>query len=105
MWEFPHGPLTPGEAHDDATRRLLTDLTGLHVELHKELLTVRHSVTHHRITMVCFEASYRAGRFRSDFYQQHRWLRPEELHAFPVSAPQRRLAKSLNRAVRQRQLF
>jgi hypothetical protein len=80
-------------------------LTGLNVELREELLTVRHSVTHHRITMVCFEAGYGGGRFRSAFYQQHRWLRPEELHAFPVSVPQRQLAKSLNGAARQRQLF
>jgi A/G-specific adenine glycosylase len=105
MWEFPHGVRAANEVHEEAAGRVLEELTGLRAELGGEWLTVRHSVTRHRIEMVCFEARYRAGRFRSAFYQQAMWVAPEQLHAYPVSMPQRRLARSLDGAVRQRQLF
>jgi A/G-specific adenine glycosylase len=105
MWEFPHDPLGDGESHAEAAIRLARELTGLKVTLGSELLTLRHSVTRFRITMVCFEAESRSGEFRSDFYRQGLWLAPDQLPAYPVSAPQRRLAKLLLAPGRQRTLF
>jgi len=70
-----------------------------------ELLTVRHGITRYQITMVCFEAEYAGGAFRSAFYRQGRWLAPEELPAYPASAPQRRLARALSHPGHQRRLF
>jgi A/G-specific adenine glycosylase len=107
MWEFPHGPLNEEESHEAAAMRLLTELTSLHADVGAELETVRHGVTRFRIAMVCFEAAYRAGRFTSAFYQRGIWLRPDELHTYPVSvsAPQRRLAKLLVDQGHQRRLF
>jgi hypothetical protein len=45
--------------------------------------------------MTCFEARHRSGSFRSSFYQQALWLAPAELHAYPLSVPQRRLTRVL----------
>jgi A/G-specific adenine glycosylase len=104
LWEFPHGTLEDGESHEDAARRLLRQLTGLRADLGSEVLTLRHGITHYRITIVCFEAWHRGGTFRSPFYQGARWVPPARLRDFPVSAPQRRLAEALGRA-RQRTLF
>lgn len=95
LWEFPHGPVPDGETGEAAARRLLAELTGLRGCLRQELTTLRHAVTRYRITMICFEANRPSGRFRSDFYQQARWLLPEQLAALPVSSPQRRLARLL----------
>jgi len=105
MWEFPHAPLRNSESHEAAAARLLKELTGLQARIGPELLTLCHSVTHHRITLVCFEAQHRSGRFRSNFYQTGRWVSPANLAAFPVSSPQRRLALHLIRPARQRRLF
>jgi A/G-specific adenine glycosylase len=105
LWEFPHGPVAAGEAHEAAARRLLRDLTGLDAEVGPELRTLRHGITHHRITLVCFEATYRAGAFHSAFYRQAAWVTPDRLPAYPVSVPQRRLARALAAGPRQRQLF
>jgi A/G-specific adenine glycosylase len=105
MWEFPHGELREGETHESAALRLLAELTGLDAALGTELLTVRHAVTRFRITMGCFEAAHRGGTFRSVFYPSSVWLRPEELHGYPVSVPQRKLAKLLVEGMPQRQLF
>jgi A/G-specific adenine glycosylase len=105
LWEFPHDALRAGETHEDAARRLVADLTGLGVELGPELTTLRHGITRYSITIVCFEADYRAGTFRSPFYAQGAWLDPADLAAYPVSAPQRRLAGVLTTPGRQRRLF
>jgi A/G-specific adenine glycosylase len=105
LWEFPHGPVNPAESHEEAAVRLARGLTGLEVALEPELLTLRHGVTRFRITMTCFEAEHKGGEFRSDFYRQGVWLPPAELTGYPVSSPQRRLAKALVAPVRQRTLF
>jgi A/G-specific adenine glycosylase len=105
MWEFPHGPLHEQETHEEAAARLVADLAGVQAAIGAELLTLRHSVTHHRITLVCFEARAKRGEFRSEFYQQGRWVRPSELPSYPVSAPQRRLALALTNPNQQRGLF
>jgi A/G-specific adenine glycosylase len=104
MWEFPHGVLQDGEAHDQAAVRLLRELTGLEADLGDEVLTVKHSVTRFRITLVCFEAAHRLGAFRPGFYPRGEWVKPEQLAAYPVSTPQRKLAQRLL-APRQPQLF
>jgi A/G-specific adenine glycosylase len=98
LWEFPHGPLQPGEEHDAAAIRILAEQTGLAARPATELLTIRHSVTRFRITLACLEAHWQAGRFQSSFYQEGRWLVPARLAEYPVSAPQRRLAKAILRA-------
>ncbi|HEY7310795.1 MAG TPA: A/G-specific adenine glycosylase [Gemmataceae bacterium] len=105
LWEFPHGPLLDGETHEDAVVRLLRDGTGVQSRPGPELLTIRHGVTRFHITLTCFEAVYVAGEWRSDFYVQGRWLNPADLAAYPVSSPQRRLARFLSSPGRQRRLF
>jgi A/G-specific adenine glycosylase len=104
LWEFPHGPLADGESHGAAAVRLARE-AGLGVVLGPELLTLRHGVTRFRITLACFEAEHAGGEFRSDFYRQGHWVVPARLADYPVSAPQRRLAKALLAPMRQRTLF
>jgi len=105
MWEFPHLALDAGEAHENGARRLLNQVLGLDGQLGEELMNIRHGVTRFRITMVCYEAAYRSGEFQPNFYSEARWLEPRQLADYPVSAPQRRLARTLAQAVRQRHLF
>ena len=104
LWEFPRGPVAAGEADEEAAARVLSQRTGVRARLGPELATLRHSVTHHRITVVCFEATYRGGRFRSGSYRQGAWLGQEGLGELPVSAPQRRLIQALA-GRRQKRLF
>jgi A/G-specific adenine glycosylase len=94
MWEFPHVPVEPHESPEGAAGRLLEEI-GINARLGGEIMTLRHSVTRFRITLVCLEACYRDGCFGSRLYRTGRWLRPEQASAYPVSAPQRRLACDL----------
>lgn len=105
LWEFPHAALAADETYEAAATRLLPELTGVRGEIKGELMTLRHGVTRFRITLVGFEARFRGGTFRPGPYQAGRWLRPDELAAFPVSVPQRRLARLLVLPARQRYLF
>jgi A/G-specific adenine glycosylase len=92
LWEFPHTVQAPGESSMTTGRRLLADLQ-IQAELGEEILTIRHSVTRFRITLVCLAARYRRGRLRRSGYAEARWVGRDQLHDFPVSSPQRRLAR------------
>jgi A/G-specific adenine glycosylase len=105
LWEFPHDARQPGEPHERAALRILHEFVGVEAVVGSELLTIRHGVTHYRITLVCLEARHSSGEYQSTFYAQGQWLEPEQLHGHPVSAPQRRLAQALTEEMRQRQLF
>jgi A/G-specific adenine glycosylase len=78
---------------------------GLVVALGPELLTIAHGITRYHITIVCFEAEWRGGEVACDHYAQAVWVEPGRLGEYPVSAPQRRLARHLTRPDAQRRLF
>jgi A/G-specific adenine glycosylase len=77
----------------------------MEMEVGAEVLTIRHGITRYHVTLVCFEAEHVAGEFRSPFYVRGEWLTPGDLAAYPVSSPQRRLARALTAPGRQRHLF
>jgi A/G-specific adenine glycosylase len=104
MWEFPHAPLEQGESATAAGKRMLVERTGIRVTPGKEILTLRHGITRYRITMVCLAARYKSGRFSSHVYQQGKWVTLEELVNYPVSAPQRRLARALTKDERKQEI-
>ena len=104
LWEFPHGPLAAGESHEEAARRLARDV-GLEIDLGPEMLTITHGITRYHITLVCFGADHRRGDFLSTQYPQAAWVEPERLGDYPVSSPQRRLARHLTNPDPQRRLF
>jgi A/G-specific adenine glycosylase len=105
LWEFPHGPLADGETPKIAAARVVRELTGLPADVGGELLTIRHGLTRYRITLVCFTATSRRGRFRSKFYRQGVWAEVARLSDYPFSAPQRRLASAVTTRPAQGWLF
>jgi A/G-specific adenine glycosylase len=94
MWEFPRCPVTSPDGYEKTARRLLRSL-GLRAALGREVIQIRHSVTRFRITVVCFEASYRGGAFEPGDYVRGRWVSRDRLADYPSSRPQRRLAAAL----------
>ncbi|MBM4068112.1 MAG: A/G-specific adenine glycosylase [Planctomycetes bacterium] len=96
MWEFPHGPMNEHESAVDAGRRTVMELTGCRADIGDPLLDFAHAITRFRIRLICLQARWRGGAFRSEFYQQGKWLLVEDLMTLPFSAPQRRLAATLS---------
>lgn len=95
LWEFPRDRLQEGETHEEAATRIAATLAGIQADVGGELLTVRHGVTRFQITLVALAVRHRSGDYSSGFYQQGRWLHPEELRAYPVSSAQRKLTRAI----------
>jgi A/G-specific adenine glycosylase len=94
MWEFPHHPLRETDTVGTAALRLLAAL-GLDGVLAAEVATIRHSVTRFRISMTCILVDHRLGTLNAKTYPDKAWVRVEDLHDYPLSTPQRRLARML----------
>jgi A/G-specific adenine glycosylase len=104
MWEIPHAERTAEEDEQEAARRIAKELTGIAVEPGAKILTVKHAVTRFAITLVCVEAKRKGGDFAAGFYQAGKWVTHDELTAYPVSAPQRRLMNTLAKPAGRRRL-
>ncbi len=98
MWEVPHGPIRKGESVEEAAERVARVLTRFIVKVGSVVATIRHSVTHHAITMTCLDATLQHGRFASQQYAEKKWLSMDELTEYPVSSPQRELMRKLAEA-------
>jgi A/G-specific adenine glycosylase len=100
MWEFPHHPLEWMESHFAAAQRLLVEL-GITGEVRGEIATIRHSVTRFNIKMICLEVEHHQGTLCKAMYRNSAWVKPDDLHAYPLSTPQRKLAQRLGQPVRR----
>lgn len=94
MWEFPHHPREKTETPESAAARLLAAL-GIEGAVGSEVATIRHSVTRFRITMVCLEVRKLRGAVDATVFPNTAWVAPDDLHDYPLSTPQRRLARLL----------
>ncbi len=94
LWEFPHVENASGETNTQTAARLLSTL-GVSGMVDSEIATIRHSVTRYRITLTAFHATYQSGLIESPMHPNHAWVRLNELSSYPLSAPQRRLARAL----------
>jgi A/G-specific adenine glycosylase len=97
LWEFPHGERLADETERACARRLAQALTGWRIAPRRRLTTIRHTITRFRITLDCWLAEPRAGRWRSAFYRAHAWVTAAELTSYPLSKPQRELARVIVR--------
>jgi A/G-specific adenine glycosylase len=92
LWEFPHDAIEPSETAESTAHRLLAML-GITGDVHGEIAKIRHSVTRFRITMTCLDVAYGAGSLSVSNYADAVWVPPERLQDYPLSTPQRRLAR------------
>jgi A/G-specific adenine glycosylase len=91
LWELPRTSAPAGRDPRDCLAEHVRDSLGLTIRLGPKLLHVKHGVTHHRITLVCYACASVAGRLRVSGYHEARWEFPHRLHEYAFSSPQRRL--------------
>jgi A/G-specific adenine glycosylase len=94
MWQFPNADVQPGESADGAARRALREASGIDVSRCTPLVTVRHSVTHHRITLEVFSGKTGAVSARRGALSTA-WVRPGELEELAMPAAHRKIARAL----------
>ncbi|MCX6380933.1 MAG: A/G-specific adenine glycosylase [Armatimonadetes bacterium] len=87
LWEFPRVILRVGETPQEAGLRAGREVAGYEISLSKQIAKIKHSVTHHRITLYGFLAS---PLDISPLEHPHRvlWILPSELDRYALSAPQ-----------------
>jgi A/G-specific adenine glycosylase len=95
MWQFPNTDVARGEAGTDAAARAIREATGLSAAPAERLLTVRHSVTHHRITLEVFRCSAPRGTARALDCGAVDWVPPSALGELAMPSAHRRIARSL----------
>jgi len=94
FWKFPNTDVAQDEKAEDAARRAARAAGGGAAKSMIRLLTVRHSVTHHRITLDVFRCDVSRAT-RAGSRSEIAWRRPDELDALPMPTPDRRIAKHL----------
>jgi A/G-specific adenine glycosylase len=107
MWQFPNTDVARGETPERAACRAVHDAVGLAARAPRLAVTVRHSVTHHRITLDVFECDAAHGAPRALGCKAFAWAKLEELETLAMPAAHRRIASSLRarpepRSVRNR---
>jgi A/G-specific adenine glycosylase len=85
LWEFPGGRRKDGEHVSAACKRILDRTTSLAVSVDDKLIRLKHAYTHFRITLDLFWCHKMGGRVRLNGYQAFRWIRLDELDAFPFT--------------------
>ncbi len=95
LWEFPRGTCEKDESDGEALVRILRQKLGLEVRVESHLHTLRHTVTHHRITLHAYRCQWVSGEPQTHTYSAVIWCPLESLADYAAPAPQVRLVKHL----------
>lgn len=87
MWEFP----TSSESHHPEIQ--FQQLTGYRCSDVKPLGSIQYGITRFKVTLEVNEACYDGGRQHRQTYQKLVWVKPNQLCDYPLSVPQRKVAK------------
>jgi len=101
LWEFPRATREGRETLETIAHRAAQKV-GLQVEPIRLLGPVRHTVTYHAVRLYGYVCLLEGGEVRSQEYTDWHWLNPNALEAYPLSAPQRRLAQMFLQEVSDR---
>lgn len=93
MWEFPTKELVTSRPLPQQTRALASQLVGYRVSSLRRFAKMRYGITRFRVTLVGMEARFLGGRSHRNTYQTLKWISAADLNQFPLSVPQRRLAR------------
>ncbi|MDQ3813648.1 MAG: A/G-specific adenine glycosylase [Armatimonadota bacterium] len=88
MWELPRVTAKADESGEAALRRCLRDELGLEGHVGAHLKSLRHSVTHHQITLDCWVVELEDHQSVPPGAQWYEW---HELERLAIPSPMRRL--------------
>ena len=98
LWEFPGGCVEPGETPEQAVTREWMEEVGFKVASVGPLDVIRHNYTTYRITLRCYQLRLEGGPKGCpvpDVLAEAtacQWIAPQDIGAFPLPAPHRKLA-------------
>ncbi|MEB3331634.1 MAG: 8-oxo-dGTP diphosphatase MutT [Synechococcaceae cyanobacterium] len=95
LWEFPGGKQEPGEAIELTIERELMEELAIAAAVGEQLIVVDHAYSHKKLRFVVHLCTWIAGEPQPLASQQVRWVRPEQLGAFPFPAANARIITAL----------
>lgn len=95
LWEFPRATRQGKESLEQLACKAVKELTGIQVKPIEPLVQIKHQVTYHAIRLHGYLCDYVAGEVQPLGCEEVRWVLPDSLRDFPMSAPQRQLADRL----------
>jgi ADP-ribose pyrophosphatase YjhB (NUDIX family) len=92
---MPNADVASDETAEAAASRAVREAAGLSVLSGEHLLRVRHSVTHHRITLDVFRCDAGRGKARALAVSAVEWVAPSRLDELAMPSAHRRIARFL----------
>lgn len=80
-WEFPGGKIEPGETHEKALVREISEELSTLIEVDKFLCTVEYDYPTFHLTMHCYFCSLQSEALHLNEHEAARWLTKEELNS------------------------
>jgi A/G-specific adenine glycosylase len=95
MWQLPNADVLGNETAALAAARAVREASGLVVQPAARVFTVRHAVTHHRITLDVFRCAGSRGTARAVQCGAVDWVAPADLEGLAMPSAHRRIARFL----------
>lgn len=86
QWEFPGGKIEAGESARDALVRELHEELGVEVRAARPLIRITHAYTDRTVVLDTWRVSAFEGNPHGRENQAFAWVRPENLHTYPLLA-------------------
>lgn len=97
LWELPGGNLKPKQKPESAAARFISEQTGLKCIPEKQIATVRHTFTHHCITIhVITCATPAPTRIPAAFRDTAAWTAPARINDLPITGATRKILIKIN---------
>jgi A/G-specific adenine glycosylase len=95
LWEFPRVARLQGETSEQAAVRAAHEIAGVKVEPVKLIITIKHNVTYHSITLWGIQCAYLSGEPHPIECAECQWVPLKSLDVYPMAVPQRKIAKEI----------
>jgi 8-oxo-dGTP diphosphatase len=82
LWEFPGGKIEKSETVEQCIKREIYEELGIDIEVGERLITIDHTYTHLRVTLVVHHCRHLSGTPQPLECDEVRWVSLEELSQF-----------------------
>lgn len=90
LWEFPGGKVERSESIEECIKREISEELAIEIEVGEHLITIDHTYTHLRVTLIVHHCRYMAGVPQPIECEEIRWVSLDELgdYTFPEANSQ-----------------
>ncbi len=100
LWEYPGGKVHPGEDKEDCLTREMLEETGLVVQIVHAFDPISYRYQRDTVRLYPFLCKSVSGQAKPLASSQVIWVRPDELHRFPMPPANDSLNQELLRVIR-----